>query len=104
MVTCTAKFTPHFSSLIHALRQLLKKYYAWIYDTNTQRDFELKEKTVVQVPCLRYFDEKKSVTLFVDASKNEIAAVLLQEGQPVAFGSVSLTETQKQYAHIQNSY
>lgn len=69
-----------------------------------QRNFELIEKTIVQIPCLRYFDENKSVTLFIDASKNEIASVLTQERKPATFGSVSLTETQKQYAHIGNSY
>ncbi|GFV31084.1 retrovirus-related Pol polyprotein from transposon 17.6 [Trichonephila clavipes] len=42
-----------------------------------------------------------AVTVSVDASKNGLGAVLLQEGQPVAYGSVSLTQTQQRYAQIE---
>ncbi len=37
----------------------------------------------------------------MDASAEGLGAVLLQEGQPVAFGSRSLTECQKRYAQIE---
>ncbi len=50
---------------------------------------------------LKYFDLKKVVILSVDASAEGLGAVLLQEGQPVAFGSRSLTECQKRYAQIE---
>ncbi|GFR31051.1 uncharacterized protein K02A2.6 [Trichonephila clavata] len=54
-------------------------------------------------PCLKYFDKNKSVTVSVDASKNGLGAVLLQESQPVAYGYVSLTQTQQRYAQIENA-
>ncbi|GFR03846.1 reverse transcriptase domain-containing protein [Trichonephila clavata] len=50
---------------------------------------------------LKYFDKNKAVNVSVDASKNGLGAVLLQEGQPVAYGSVSLTQTQQRYAQIE---
>ncbi len=52
---------------------------------------------------LKYFDFNKDVMLSVDASAEGLGAVLLQEGQPVAFGSRSLTECQKRYAQIEKS-
>ncbi|GFS95872.1 retrovirus-related Pol polyprotein from transposon 17.6 [Nephila pilipes] len=52
-------------------------------------------------PCLKYFDKNKEVTVSVDASKNGLGAVLLQESQPEAYGSVSLTQTQQRYAQIE---
>ncbi|GFQ87518.1 uncharacterized protein K02A2.6 [Trichonephila clavata] len=55
----------------------------------------------MKFPCLKYFDKNKEVTVSVDASKNGMGAVLLQESQPVAYGSVSLTQTQQRYAQIE---
>ncbi|GFW47028.1 reverse transcriptase domain-containing protein [Trichonephila clavipes] len=42
-----------------------------------------------------------AVTVSVDAGKNGLRAVLLQEGQPVAYAYVSLTQTQQRYAQIE---
>ncbi|GFY46023.1 retrovirus-related Pol polyprotein from transposon 17.6 [Trichonephila inaurata madagascariensis] len=101
MVTYLAKFTPHLSNLMHNLRQLLKKDSVWIWDTNTERDFELVKQAIMKSPCLKYFNGNKAVTVSVDDSKNGLGAVLLQEGQPIANGSVSLTQTQQRYTQIE---
>ncbi|GFY63144.1 retrovirus-related Pol polyprotein from transposon 17.6 [Trichonephila inaurata madagascariensis] len=47
MVTYLAKFTPHLSNLTHNLRQLLKKDSVWIWDRNTERDFELVKQAIM---------------------------------------------------------
>ncbi|GFU08455.1 retrovirus-related Pol polyprotein from transposon 17.6 [Nephila pilipes] len=101
MVTYLAKFTPHLSNLTHNLRQLLKKDSMWIWDANTERDFELIKQAIMKSACLKYFDKNKEVTVSVDASKNGLGAVLLQESQPVAYGSASLTQTQQRYDQIE---
>ncbi|GFW20849.1 hypothetical protein TNCV_1050701 [Trichonephila clavipes] len=51
--------------------------------------------------CLKYFNGIKAVTVSVDASKNGLGAVLLQEGQQVAYRSLSLTQTQQRYSQIE---
>lgn len=43
--------------------------------------------------CLSYFYENKSVALSIDASKNWIGIVFLQNGHQVEFGSASLKQT-----------
>lgn len=101
MVTYLAKFTPHLSNLTHSMRQLLKKDSDWLWDANTEKDFQNLKQEITQAPCLQYFDDSKPVTVSVDASKNGLGAVLLQEGKPVAFGSAALTETQQRYAQIE---
>ncbi|GFU76595.1 retrovirus-related Pol polyprotein from transposon 297 [Trichonephila clavipes] len=66
-----------------------------------EREFELVKEAIVKSSCLKYFNGNKAVTLSVDASENGLGAVLLQEGQPVAYRSVSLTETKQRYAQIE---
>ena len=40
MVTYQAKFTHHLSMLTHGIRQLMKTNTPWIWDANSQQDFE----------------------------------------------------------------
>ncbi|GBM44476.1 Retrovirus-related Pol polyprotein from transposon 17.6 [Araneus ventricosus] len=101
MVTYLAKFAPILSNMAHSLRQLLKKNSVWLWDSNMERDFELIKKKLLEVPCLQIFYSNKPVILSVDASTYGLGAVLLQNSQPVAYGSVSLTNTQQRYAQIE---
>lgn len=101
MITYLSKFTPHLSNITHSLRQLLKKDTEWLWDENTQRDFEVIKEAIMKAPCLQYFSEAKAVTVSVDASKNGLGAVLLQDSKPIAYGSASLTEAQQRYAQIE---
>ena len=50
---------------------------------------------------LKYFDPSKEVTLQYGASESALGAVILSEGQPVAFKSRVLTSTERNYAQIE---
>ena len=50
---------------------------------------------------LRYYDQRKPVTVQVDASQRVLGACLLQEGEPIAYASKSLTDTETRYANIE---
>lgn len=50
---------------------------------------------------LKFYDVSQPVTLSVDASSEGLGAVILQEGQPVAYGSRALTDCEKNYAQIE---
>lgn len=50
---------------------------------------------------LKYFDPAKPVKIYSDASSSGLGAVLLQEGQPVAFSSRSLTDAETRYVQIE---
>ena len=52
-------------------------------------------------PILRYYNLREKVTIQCDASQHGLGAVLLQGGQPVAYGSRALTPTGENYAQIE---
>ena len=50
---------------------------------------------------LKYYDWSKLVTLQCDASLKGLGACIIQDGQPIAFGSKSLMDTETHYANIE---
>ena len=50
---------------------------------------------------LRYYDWSKPVTLQCDASLKGLGAFIIHDGQPIAFASKSLTDTDTCYANIE---
>jgi hypothetical protein len=57
---------------------------------------KLKE-IMSSLPTLRRFDFEVPVVLSVDALPTGIGAALLQDGQPVAYSSKSLTPTKQSF-------
>ena len=96
-----SKFLPHLSTVTEQLRRLQDKDVEWHWDEVHERAFTDVKRLITSHPVLRYYDVSKEVTLQCDASQSGLGAALLQEGQPVAFTSRSLTTTEKNYAQIE---
>lgn len=101
MVQYLSKFIPNLSDVSAPLRKLLEGDVEWHWETLQQQSFEHLKKLVSKAPVLKYYDVNKDVTLSVNASSEGQGAVIMQEAQPVAYGSRSLTDTQKRYAQIE---
>ncbi len=71
------------------------------WNASYQTAFEQIKNSITEATTLTYFNEKKEVTLQVDASTKGLGAALLQDGKPVTFASKSLTETEARYANIE---
>ena len=56
---------------------------------------------VVKHPVLKFYNVAEEVTLQTDASEKGLGAVLIQNGQPVAFASRTLSKTEQRYATIE---
>ena len=101
LVNYLSKFTPHLSSVCEPLRRLVDRDrpFSWL----PQHDEAFKEikALISSAPTLKFFDAAKPVTLECDASSVGLGAVLLQEGQPVAFASRALSATERNYAPIE---
>ena len=100
-VTYLSKFIPNLSEVDAPLRQLLKRDVEFAWQPVQQQAFEKLRELCTHPPVLKYFDPAKPVVIFSDASSSGLGAVLLQDDQPVAFSSRSLTEAETRYAHIE---
>ena len=56
---------------------------------------------MVNHPVLKFYDPLAEVTLQCDASEYGLGATLLQDGQPVAFASSTLSPTERNYVQIE---
>ena len=95
-------FVPHLSSNTEPLRALLKKENCFTWDENINTCFQ-RIKSQLQKALLRplrYYDWSKPVTLQCNASLKGLRACIIQDGQPIAFASKSLTDTETCYANI----
>ncbi|XP_008189883.1 uncharacterized protein LOC103311865 [Acyrthosiphon pisum] len=101
MMTYVQKFVPNMSQLAVPLRELLKKDCNWYWGETQIKAFNVLKCALTSEPLLQYFDLNKKCTLSVDASKDGLGAVLLQNDYPVAYASKTLNDTQKQYAQIE---
>lgn len=61
---------------------------------------KLKSK-LGSAPVLALYSDRLPLVVSVDASSVAVGAVLLQGGRPVEFASLTLTDTQARYAHIE---
>ena len=86
------------SALTEPLRALLRQEVQWHWGEQQESSLNEIKKVLTSKPVLKYYDVNKPVKLSVDAFQSGLGAVLLQEDQPIAYASKSLTECQKGYA------
>ena len=103
MVTYMGNFIPHLFHHTELIRAMLKQDVVFHWDQMANSSFQkikdLIAKTAAQL--LRYYDRTKLMVVQADASQRGLGTCLLQEGQPIAFASKSLTDTETRYANIE---
>lgn len=100
-VNYLAKFLPRLSEIAQPIRELTKKDVRFIWSRQHDEAFEQIRKLVTSHPVLKYYDMNAEVTLQCDASEKGLGATLLQNGQPVAFASRTLSQVEQRYAQIE---
>ena len=101
MITYLGKFLPNLSDVTKPLRRLLDKDVQWHWNDTHAKSWKQVKQLITREVVLKYFDPSKEVTLQCDASKSGLGAVILQEGQPIAFSSRALTSNERNYAQIE---
>ena len=101
MVNYLAKFLPLLSDMTELLQRLEDKAVDWCWLAQHQKAFTTVKEYLAKVPVLKYYDVNEEVTIQCDASETGLGAVLMQKGQPIAFASRALTDTETRYAQIE---
>lgn len=104
-VTYYNRFIPNMADKAAPLYTLLKDEVPFTWTNECQDAFLLLKNEVISATNLAHYDESKTLVLATDASSYGIGAVLSQlDGDvetPIAYGSKTLTETQKNYSQIE---
>ena len=85
------------SHIIAPLTKLTSKKVPFVWTEVHQKAFEQIKMVLSEETLLRYPDFSKEFEIHTDASKSQIGAVIVQEGQPIAFYSRRLTDCQTRY-------
>lgn len=101
MVTYLGKYIPKLSEITQPLRKLLEKESEWTWTPHQSKAFNEIKDALSSPPVLRFYDVNKDVTLQADASSYALGAAIMQEDQPVAYASRSLTKAELNYPQIE---
>ena len=103
MVTYMGNFMPHLSHHTEPLRAMFKQEAVFAWDKMANASFQKIKDLIAKSATkpLRYYDRRKPVTVQADASQRGLGACLLQDGQPIAYASKSITDTETRYANIE---
>ena len=99
-ILCDA-YHEEFESHQCSILDISAKEAKFIWSPQHETAFQEVRELVVRQPVLKYYDLKEEVTVQCDSSEYGLGAALLQNGQPVAFASRSLSQTERQYAQIE---
>ena len=95
------KFIKHKAELKGPISQLTQKDTAFVWDTPQKDAFRKLKDVISRSPVLSYFDNNKPTILNVDTSNTGLETVVMQNGKPIAYGSRTLTDSERRYANIE---
>ena len=96
------KFAPGLSELTKPIRDLLKEGVEFVWEASFHGECSKGVKAVIaSAPVLKFFDPSEEAVLNCDAFQHGLGACLMQNGQPVAYASRSLTSAESNYAQIE---
>lgn len=96
-----AKFLPRLSEVAQPLRNLTLTNAQFMWSEQHDKAFDEVKKLVANHPVLKYYDINDEVTIQCEASEQGLGATLLQNGQPVAFASRTLSAVEQRYTQIE---
>ena len=73
----------------------------FVWECQQEEAFQTIKNMISSTPVLKYYDVASETTIQCDASESGLGATLLQNVQPVAFASRSLSTVERRYEQIE---
>ena len=89
------------SEVMEPIRNLTCKENEWKWTNEHDAAFKWIKEMATTSPLLKYYNLEDELTIQCDASEKGLGATVLQKGQPVAFASRALTDTESRCAQIE---
>ena len=97
LATYFRKFILGFAAMVAPLHHLTKNDVPYIWSSDCQIAFDAVKEALTSAPTLRMPDPELPYELICDASGHGVGAVLLQDGQPVAYESRAYKPPERNY-------
>lgn len=101
MINYLKRYSVKLMKLSEPLKPLLREDVEWAWDSTHQDAFDAIKEELTKTPVLAYFNCKSEHVIQTDASLKGLGAVLLQEGRPVIYVSLTLTPAEEHYSNIE---
>ena len=95
------KFIPNLSHENEPHRQLLKAENQFQWEDQHEKAFKTLKNLCTEALVLKLFNVKEPVELHCDASSTGLGSCLIQNGNPIAYSSRALTDSEQRYAQIE---
>ena len=101
MANFVSRFVPNMSKLSAPLRALTENGIKWTWSSTQTKAFEDVKKAIAEAATLKFFNPRQETVVQCDASSQGLGAVIMQNGQPVAFASRALSSAEVNYCQIE---
>ena len=101
--TICLKCDPNLSEVMEPIRNLTCKEIEWKWTPEHDAALKRIKEMATTSPLLKYYNPEDALTIQCDASEKGLGAAILQKGQPVAFASRALTDTESRYVQIERN-
>ena len=101
MANFVSRFVPNMSKLSAPLRALTENGIEWTWSSTQTKAFEDVKKAIAEAATLKFFNPRQETVVQCDASSQGLGAVIMQNGQPVAFASRALSSAEVNYCQIE---
>lgn len=106
LVNYFKRFIPNYSTLTYPLRSLLRNDTKYVWNPEAQTCFDNLKNSLTSDSCTAYFDEKKPIYVYTDASPVGVLCILVQmtdakEPKTISYSSQALTLTEQKYSQLE---